>query len=265
MPEIRVSTGLRLHFEEAGQGPSLLLMDGVGASWVWFKNFPFLSQNFRVVALDIRGTGRSDKPLGLYDVPTMARETVDVITGLGLGPTHLAGLSLGGQIALEAALNFPQLVAKVIPIGATPGRPLDVPPSPDTAARAIPLPFLTSEQNFLRRISAVLSPEFIRTHPGEVAIMERLDMQAPTPATSRLSIAAAVATWQGMVGRGQSLRKPVLVLGGQLDMLAPLPNAPRLASLLPNARLYIFPGSGHLCEVEQTEAFNLIVTEFLLE
>ena len=264
MPLVAVSTGLRLHYEEAGRGPSLLFTDGVGAGWVWFKNVGPLSQRFRVVVLDGRGTGLSDKPPGPYSIPVMARELVDVIERLGLGPAHVVGLSIGGQVALEAALEYPAAIASVIPVGAGPGAPLEVPPSPATALRLAQFPWLTPEQNFLRNISAALSPGYLASHPGELALIERLALQAPTPLYARLAIGAASAVWRGLVGRAAGLRQPVLVLSGQLDQIAPLPNALALARLLPQARLHIFPGSGHLCQIEQADAFDAVLTGFLL-
>lgn len=264
MPFVTVSTGLRLHFEVTGAGPPLLLMDGVGGSWVWFKNLPALSRYFSVVILDVRGTGLSDKPLGPYSIPVLARETADVIAQLGLGVTSIIGLSQGGQIALEVALEHPGLVSRIITVGTTPGGPLQVPPSPQTLLMGTPLPFLSPHQNFLRRISNALSPYYMATHPIEMAQIEQFVEAAPTPEYVRFSYAAAEAAWLGVAGRSQLLRAPTLVVNGEIDRICPLPNAFVLANLIPFAALHVCSGSGHLCEVEQTEAFDRLALDFLL-
>jgi pimeloyl-ACP methyl ester carboxylesterase len=264
MPYIRLDSGLRLYYEDAGAGPPLLLMDGLGATWVWFKNTPALSRHFRVIALDTKGVGRSDKPPGPYTVPQIARETVELIDRLGLGRTHLMGLSLGAQVALEIALTFPEHAGRLVPIGATPGGPGTVPPHPDTIARMIPVPGLTPLQNARRNFTAALSPAYTATYPAELDAMLRMAAQAPTPPFARVAMITAGATWPGLGSRAERLRNPVLVLSGEWDRIAPVPNAVLLTDLLPNARLRIFPGSGHLCNVEQTATFNQVVTEFLL-
>lgn len=265
MPFIRVSTGERLHYREIGEGPPLLLLDGVGGSWVWFKTAPILSQQFRLIILDVLGTGRSDKPPGPYSIRGLARQLIEVILQLGIGPTSVLGLSQGGQIALEAAVQRPDLIGRIVATGTLPGGPFQIPPTPATTARTYPLPFLSPHQNFLRRISTVLSSRYIATHPTELAQIERFVNAEPTPDYVRLAYTAAAATWSGVAGRAGLLRDRVLVVNGELDEQTPLPNARILARQLPGAQLQIFRGSGHLCEIEQPEIFNGLVLSFLLQ
>jgi 3-oxoadipate enol-lactonase len=264
MPRIRVSTGIELHYEEAGAGPSLLLLEGIAASWVWFKNLPALRRHFRVVVLDNRGTGLSDKPLGLYTVAEMARETVDVIAALGLGSTHLMGSSLGGSIAQEIALSYPGTAGKLVLIGSTAGDLVQVPTPPQTLATSTALPFLPAMANTVRRLSAVLSAQYIATHPDEFLEIIQRAMAAETPDYARLAIGIAGGTWPGLPGRSQRLLNSALVLAGSQDQLIPVVNAFILRQLLPKARLHLFPGSSHLCNVEQADKFNELVVRFLL-
>jgi 3-oxoadipate enol-lactonase len=264
MPRIRVSTGIELYYEESGAGPSLLLLEGVVGSWVWFKNVPALSRHFRVVALDNRGTGLSDKPNGLYTVEEMARETVDVIAALGLGRTHLMGTSLGGSIAQEIALSYPIAAGKLVLIGSTAGDLVQVPTPPQNLVMSAPLPFLSPLANFRRRMSLVLSDHYIATHPDEFLEIARRAMAADTPDYARLAIGIGGGTWPGLPGRNTRLWHPAQVLAGSHDQLIPVVNAFILRQLLPNARLHLFPGSSHLCNVEQADRFNELVIRFLL-
>jgi 3-oxoadipate enol-lactonase len=264
MPRIPVRTGISLFYEDFGAGPPLLMLDGPGASWVWVNNVPELSRHFQVITLDVRGTGRSDKPPPPYSIAQMAQETADVITGLGLGRTNLVGLSEGGAISQELALTFPELAGRLVLIGTTPGGALQVPTPPTTLAQGAPLPFLDPVTNAQRRLSTVLSPAWVLSHPAEFQTLTALALQNPTPEFARLAQAAAAATWPGIVGRSQFLQSPALVLAGTQDQLVPPINAVWLANLLPNARLQFFPGAGHLVQVEQPAAFNQAVTAFLL-
>lgn len=262
MPWVRVSTGISLYFELVGSGPPLLLMDGLGGHWVWFKNVGPLSQRFRVIALDIRGVGNSDKPRGPYRVEQMAQEVLEVIDALAAAPAFILGNSLGGFIAQELALSRPWAVSKLVLMGSSVGGRQALPPAPWVLEP--PPPGLPETEQFRLRLPTVLSLQYLLTHPLEVAELVRREAAAPTPPHARLALLLAGAAWRGSYGRTQWLRAPVLVTGGDLDQVSPVANAISLAAQIPGARLVLFPGSDHLCNIEQTEAFDAVVAEFLL-
>lgn len=263
MPRVRVSTGISLHYEAYGEGPPLLLLEGVQGGWVWRPNLEALSQHFRVIILDNRGTGGSDKPPPPYSVMEMAQETADVIRGLGLGPAHLMGISLGGHIAQEVALSAPELVQRLVLVGATPGGEFQFPTCPFAVRLAIPQPQAGAAVNPRRTLPIAMSPDFFRTHPDELELMVRLARSEETPLYARMALFAAGALWPGIVDRAVSMRAPALVVNGGLDLIAPVANAYWLNHLLPTSRLLIFPRAGHLCNWEFPAEFNQAVVEFL--
>ena len=265
MPRIRVSTGIELDYEEHGSGPPLLLNGGLGWRWVWYKNLPWLARHFRVIALDSRGLGDSDKPRGPYDVNTMATEAADVILALGLGRTHLMGLSLGCDIAVELALSYPWLAGALVLIGSRAGGAAQVYSPPAVLARMTPSPYLTPAANLTKSMPVAFSPGWLERHPSAAQMMGLMSAKKPTPDHARLALMWAGGTWQGLGLRGPELRTPVLLCHGTADQLMPVANAVRLAAMLPMARLALFPGAGHACQIEQPPAFNAIATQFLLD
>lgn len=263
MPRVRASSGISLHYEAYGKGPPLLLLEGVQDGWVWRPNLEALSRYFRVIVLDNRGTGGSDKPPPPYSVPEMARETADVIVELGLGPVHLMGLSLGCAVAQELALSAPPLVRRLVLVGASPGGEFQFPTCLHAIRQGMQGPPAGTEVDPRRTVPLAISPEFYRTHPEAFEWMVRMEQIQETPLYARGALFMAGATWPGVVDRAASMRAPALVINGGLDLIVPVANAYWLNYLLPTSRLLIFPRAGHLCNWEFPVEFNQAVIEFL--
>ena len=115
MPHASVN-GIRLYYEEHGtaDGDPLLLIPGTGShSGSWAVLLPALAR-FRVIALDNRGAGRSDVPPGPYTTRLMADDAAALLAHLGIARTHVIGRSMGGMIAQEPALAYPERVARLV-------------------------------------------------------------------------------------------------------------------------------------------------------
>lgn len=264
MPRVRVSTGIELYYEEHGSGPPLLLIPGYGYwHWCWFKNIPDLSRHFRVIALDNRGTGGSDKPIEPYTIPQMALEAADVLAALGITRAHVLGTSMGGFIAQELALTNPNRVHGLVLVGTSAGGPAHVPPDPAVLAALAPDPSLTPEQNIRRALPYAAAPGYWDRHPEEreAIIARRLAM--PTPVHAAQAQLEAVRAWPGTADRLHRIAAPTLVIHGDADQVVPPVNGERLAAGIPGARLHVLPGAGHVCFIDSAAAFNRIVTEFL--
>ena len=110
MPHQTVN-GIKIYYEERGKGEPLILINGLAFPMdLWFAQMDELSKDFRVIALDNRGIGRSDKPDEEYSIAMMASDAVGLLKTLGIEKTHVAGLSMGGFIAQEMALSYPDVV-----------------------------------------------------------------------------------------------------------------------------------------------------------
>src|SRR5690349_3136704 len=111
MSTIRTPDGVNISYDTFGSGDPVVLVHGLG-SYVgdWQAQIDALSREFQVVAIDLRGHGESDKPAGPYSVALFASDVAAVIGGLRLGPSHVVGLSLGGAVAFQLAVDRPDVV-----------------------------------------------------------------------------------------------------------------------------------------------------------
>src|ERR1700689_4465912 len=112
----------KIYWDEQGQGSPLLLIMGLGyPAALWHRTRPILSQHFRTIALDNRGVGSSDVPPGPYSIATMASDATAILDAAGVPSAHVFGVSMGGMIAQEFALQYPERVQSLI-LGCTAAR-----------------------------------------------------------------------------------------------------------------------------------------------
>ena len=110
-----------LYYERVGQGEPLVLVHGLGSSSRdWAYQVPFFAQNYEVVVCDVRGHGQSGKPPGPYSMPLFARDLAGLIEGLGVGPSQVVGVSMGGMIGLQLAVDRPELVRSLVVVNSVP-------------------------------------------------------------------------------------------------------------------------------------------------
>jgi pimeloyl-ACP methyl ester carboxylesterase len=121
MPLARLN-GIKLNYRVAGHGEPLVMIMGFSAGRIgWVPQVHFFKKYYRVITFDNRGAGRSDKPPGPYSTGMMADDTVKLMDVLGIEKAHVMGLSMGGMIAQELAINYPQRVMKLV-LASTYGR-----------------------------------------------------------------------------------------------------------------------------------------------
>src|ERR1700719_603408 len=107
--------GAKLYWDEQGSGEPLLLIMGLSyPSYMWHRSRPVLAARYRTVALDNRGVGRSDVPPGIYSIALMASDAAAVMDAAGVESAHVFGVSMGGMIAQEFALQYPNRVRSLI-------------------------------------------------------------------------------------------------------------------------------------------------------
>ena len=141
-----------------GAGEPLVLIRGYGnAASMWYHQVAALSRTFRVITFDNRDTGNSDRVAEPYTISDLAGDTLSLIESLNLGPVHLLGLSMGGMVAMEAALRKPSLVKTLILAGTACNADQGLTADPEVLALFATLPELSDEENVRRSLPAFFS------------------------------------------------------------------------------------------------------------
>src|SRR5271154_5201086 len=139
--------GAKIYWDEQGSGEPLLLIMGLSyPSYMWHRTRPELAQRYRTIAFDNRGVGQSDVPPGVYSIALMASDAAAVLDAAGVESAHVFGISMGGMIAQELALQSPKRVRKLI-LGCTAaGGPTAVRAEPEVTELLMNRGSMTPEQ-----------------------------------------------------------------------------------------------------------------------
>jgi 3-oxoadipate enol-lactonase len=260
--EVRIAYELcgTLHWRR----PWLVLIQGMGFDrFGWKPVLPNLRCHFRLVLVDNRGCGRSDRPAGLFAVADMAGDIVAVLDAAGIRRAHVLGASLGGMVAQDLAVTHPERVDGLVLACTTPGWPFAY-PMPDASVRLIlATAGLTAEVARRRHTENALSTRTVQDHPELVDQLIELQASQPADPRTRSAQAAAGALYAGRL-RQARIGSRTLVLHGGADTVVDPRNGRLLADRIPGARLVTFPDLGHLLFWEDPDGFTDAVTSFLL-
>ena len=254
----------RLHYERTGSGDPLLCITGFTiSSAVYEPVLPLWSSEYECITYDNRGSGRSEAPLRMTSMSELAADAARLLEAIDLPSAHVFGISMGGMIAQELALRFPEKVRGLILAGTTPGGPRAVRPAArELAAVGVNLAstFRDGGRPWLGPL--LFSELFRREHPERARDLLRFfAAHGPTPWGANAHWWATV--YHDTVSRLGQIQAPTLVMHGSEDTFAPLENARLLAERIPDAELAVIPGTGHACVLEQPEASFRLMTEWL--
>ena len=264
-----VVDGRTVRYVDVGAGPAVLLIHGLGGSWqTWLENIPALAREYRVIAMDLPGFGRSD-PL---PAPSGTERFVEVIAALledlGVTETVVVGHSLGGLVATLVAERRPRLARGLILVSAGSvnlgrGRLAMIGVGFgffDAVVRRTPLLDMVANHTRLRWA-------FLR---GAVQRPDTLDpalAREVIPAMRASGFADAVASGVEVVRAAEPMRVtcPTSLIWGRDDHLVPLSTAHLIRRDLPGARLAVLEDVGHCAMFEWPEVFDQIVLGFLAD
>jgi pimeloyl-ACP methyl ester carboxylesterase len=253
------AAGHRLHYLEAGAGPPLVLVHGLGADVrTWRFAIPALASNFHVYAIDLLGFGRSDKPQIPYRIGTLVEALTGFLDAVGIDKTSIVGNSLGGWVATLFATVHPDRLSKLV---------------------------LVDSAGYGEEPAQMVRDYLSQFDPSTVATAERF-LSSMNPEDQRMVEAAAVAYFARRLSRDdghavaslvesimrgedtlgpevKQIHAPTLVIWGRNDPIIPLRIGQALANDIPNARAVVLDGCGHRPQTECAPAFNRAVQEFL--
>ncbi len=266
MPVIKTNDGVTLYYEESGRGRPILLIGGWMMSTLWWrKQIPVLSEQYRVIAVDMRGVGESEKPMKGHRIARYARDVYDVIETLVLEEVTLVGWSLGAAIVMSYLDIFgPHRLKGVVFVDQTPKIQVDADwmlgISGMTAdgvvqfaggIQADPQAFV---QTFISNMF-VREPEVV-----EVEWMKSSMLRTPTKIATRILIDLGNLDMRDIL---PTITIPVLVTTGRQSKFFSYESSVYISEQVPIARLVIFEHSGHCPFYEEPEKFNATLIEFV--
>jgi pimeloyl-ACP methyl ester carboxylesterase len=274
--QYRTVHGYKRAFRIAGDGPAILLIHGIGDnSTTWNGIQAKLAQRFTVIAPDLLGHGKSDKPRADYSCAAYANGMRDLLSVLDIERVTIVGHSLGGGVAMQFAYQFPQLVERLILVSAG-GVTKDVNfvlrlaslPMGSEALAVLRLPLLLPAVQVAGRIvgMALGSTGLGHDLPNMLRVLNGLPEPTASAAFSRTL--RAVVDWRGqivtMLDRCYLTEGvPVQIIWGTKDSVVPVRHARMAHAAMPGSRLEIFEGSGHFPFHDDPARFIDIVQRFI--
>lgn len=247
--------GLRIYYETYGEGPPFVLVHANPFNhWLWMYQIARYSAFYRVIAIDIRGYGRSDKPETPFTLEDMADDVLGVCAGENITRAIFGGVSVGSGISLLIGLDHPGMAEALILVGGSSKGSRNM----DGRIEGFLSEDLPGYQ--MQHLKDCTAPGFPQTPLGKW-VLEMFNAQAPN--LSGRSIAQIFRARLGcdMSARLAGLDVPALVVNGAHDMS--LEAGRYTASKIPGAMHALIPDAGHACNIENPAAFDAAVERFL--
>jgi 3-oxoadipate enol-lactonase len=243
-----------LYYESTGTGPPALLINGQAMTLAtWWRTVPVLAESFRVLTFDQRDMGRSGHSPWPYSVSQMATDAVAVLDAADVERAHVYGISLGGMVAQEVALMYPDRVEALVLGATTAGGPGTILARPEPLGFFVRAGAMGSEEAEWAAVPYNYAEETRRLHGDRIAEDIARRVLDTTDALGYIHQVAAAAG-HNTVGRLHEIAAPTLVVHGEDDVVIPPSNGRLLAQAIPGAELKVWPDAGHLFMTDEPRA-----------
>jgi pimeloyl-ACP methyl ester carboxylesterase len=258
---------LEIYYEIHGppEAPPIIWIAGWGNSyWLWFRQIPAFKDRYRCVIFDNRGVGRSSKPDFPYTMQMFADDTVGLMDALNIEKAHIVGVSMGGFIAQQLAISYPEKVRSLVLISTHFGGPNAIPADNKTMAMmfASPTETISQEQALDMRYSVAYSPKFRQENKSLLKQVQAWVEQNPQPVSARLHQASASVSFD-VEAEVKQISVPTLILQGDSDRMVPPKNAEMLAASISTSKLVLIEGGPHMSIFEQYDKINDTILRFI--
>ena len=249
---------IEIHYEVHGQGDPLLLIHGLGSSSRdWEFQIPEFSDRFKTIAIDLRGHGTSGKPRGPYNLDMFGSDTAQFMRAIDISSAHILGVSLGGMVAFQLALDNPELVRSLVIVNSV----------PELIAHNLNdrirywQRILITRLFGMEKMGRVLADRFFN-EPEQEGIREIFVQRwAENYKPSYLASLKAAYGWSVLDRLGE-IQTPTLVIGSDGDYF-PTAEKEHYTRLMSNAELVIIENAKHALPAEKPAEFNRTVLNFL--
>lgn len=246
------------YYEVAGEGQPLLFIHGLGSSTRdWEEQVTFFSKKYQVITLDLRGHGQSDKPKEKYSIPGFSNDTADLLKSLKLGPTHIVGLSLGGAVAFEFAIKYPELTKTMTIVNSGPGISMDSFKMKFEIFKRTAIVKLVG----MKKMGEVLAPRLFIKKDQQDLREKMISRWAENDKRAYLSAFNSFKGWD-VNDLLHTIKCPTLILGSDEDY-SPSELKIEYTKLIPNAEFVEIKDVRHALPMEKPDEFNSILIDFL--
>ncbi|MFX1589204.1 MAG: alpha/beta fold hydrolase [Promethearchaeota archaeon] len=267
LPKVQVND-INIFYKIHGEGIPFILIRGLSSSldsWPPYSIEQF-SKFFKTILFDNRGAGRSDMPDGNYSTKMMVDDTVGLMDALGINKVYLLGFSMGGCIAQEIVLNYPNRITKLILTStwSGPSHGIVTPiPEENPFPKMLPLMKEGNYEKMARILTSSLFPEdYKKKNPHIIEKVVKNYMAHPPTPKGFEGQSAYIETFE-TYDRLSEIKIPTLILHGTEDRILPVENAKILAEKIPSAELILFENAGHGLIIQEYKLWTQKVIEFL--
>lgn len=255
---VTMTDSASIDYDVQGEGPPLLLIGGLGfGRWGWFRQLPSFTRHFRTITFDVRNEGELR-----HGVADLADEVVSLLDHLKVRKAHVLGTSLGGFVAQELAVRRPDLVDRLVLVCTSYGGRGPDRMSLGAAADMLGWGSFSEEGAVRQGLEGATSEAYRAERPEEFEQIVRWRIADSPPAAAFKGRAKAGADFD-LSRDVDHINAPTLIIHGSEDRYVPVANAAALAGAIPNARLRVLDGAGHLVFIERFADVNRDVVRFL--
>lgn len=265
MPKVKVND-IQVYYEVRGGGFPLIMIMGLSGNVDWWdpRMIQELSKKFKLVMFDNRGAGRTDVSNRRYTIKSFAEDTAGLMDTLGISRSRVIGFSMGGMIAQELVLNYPEKVEKLVLCSTYCGGTKSVPPSEEvTELLSADRSAFSPEEIARMTIPLLFTEDFIKKNSDLVEFSTQQIFKAPISNEAFMRQLNAIMEFD-TYDRLPQIKAPTLILQGKRDILVPPENGSILAEAILTAKLVYFENSAHGL-VEEMDKVIHVLLDFLAE
>ncbi|TNE83290.1 MAG: alpha/beta fold hydrolase [Gammaproteobacteria bacterium] len=257
MPSVIVN-GISMAYVDEGQGEPLILLHGLGVCRRdWEPQIEYFRQHWRVIAPDFRGHGDSGKPDGPYSVMQHAADIVALMDALDIPSAHIVGLSMGGMVAFQMAVDCPERLRSMTIVNSGPALPNDSFAAKKMLWSRLSAIHLLGMRTYGHKVAANMFPG-----EGREALIEMFAEQiASNPKRIYLKNLKSLFGW-GVLDQLAAIETPTLMLTGDRDY-SPVAVKQAVVSAMQQAQLVVIADSGHGTPIEKPDETNRAIEDFI--
>jgi len=253
---------VRLWVERTGEGPTLLLVPGLGAgNWLWHGWTDTLASRFALLMPELRGSARSDKPDETYTIEQFTRDVLGVLDYYELQEVMVLGASMGGFVAQCMAALWPERVSRLVLVSTSLGGLRQIGPAGEILARTIRPRGRTRRERFDDGYVLGFSPGYLEKHHERLDAISEWRLAHPQPEWAYYRQILAGWAYDALATAGR-ITAPTLICAGESDPVVPVANAHALRDCIRDSRVLTFEGR-HLFFLEHPTRFSKAIAEFL--